>query len=471
MANTTPPTLIDPKGMGGVIAQDGFDYQVAIGLIKLPAWLTNPAFEQLIFEGLEDVEARFFNPYAPAYHVLERIQAKSGALNKSGVKSVFSNFLNFDQHHPKTASIQTLVTPQLPADLVWIARDPKRVRNARPFYAPFGDVTHASDAALSASFQDEFGLELGNFVCSSAEVTFEAVTTNAQAAARFAAELCEAFPEVDQLSSGVQKQAFHSLVTLAGQMRGRPMDRNMLVREIEAVLGRPILSRPDFPLHIRSSRQEPNNSAMEIDASAFSGPPGNFPPTVIWDKDLIGPLQTTASWLQKNGIREVSLSGGYRTSTSIVIGKSLRAATGFELSIPTKSGVWRTDSHGHETAVNLVVNEASMLVNTELNVAFGILQDPATILFQGGLQPEQVLRLHSSDPVVSAEAAQALVAQVKRIVTAAVIKLQPLGINLYFAGPAALAIALGHRWNVMPKTQLHEFDAQNRTYQRTAILI
>jgi hypothetical protein len=110
-------------------------------------------------------------------------------------------------------------------------------------------------------------------------------------------------------------------------------------------------------------------------------------------------------------------------------------------------------------------------VNTELNVAFGILQDPAATLVQGGLRPEQVLRLHSSDPVVSAQAAQALVAQVKRIVTAAVVKLQPSTINLYFAGPAALAIALGHRWNAMPKTQLHEFDAQKRTYRGTAILV
>ena len=51
------PTLTDKKGMGGITAQEGFDYQVWNGLIRIPSWLRNPAFEGLIFEGLEDLEA------------------------------------------------------------------------------------------------------------------------------------------------------------------------------------------------------------------------------------------------------------------------------------------------------------------------------------------------------------------------------------------------------------------------------
>lgn len=79
------PALSDGKSLGGMIAQDGFDYQLWDGLARLSAWLANPAFEELIFEGLEDLEARFFAPQAPRHRLLERYQAKSGKDRKSVV--------------------------------------------------------------------------------------------------------------------------------------------------------------------------------------------------------------------------------------------------------------------------------------------------------------------------------------------------------------------------------------------------
>jgi CBASS immunity sensor of nucleotide second messenger signals len=44
-------------------------------------------------------------------------------------------------------------------------------------------------------------------------------------------------------------------------------------------------------------------------------------------------------------------------------------------------------------------------------------------------------------------------------------------IDLFFAGPAALAIALGHRWNALPPTQLYEFLPSERRYVKTALLL
>ena len=86
--SSNTPTLTDARGMGGVVAQDGFDYQLWDGLARLPAWLSNPAFEQIMFEGLEDLEARFFAPQAPRERLLERFQAKSGSLQPADVRAV-----------------------------------------------------------------------------------------------------------------------------------------------------------------------------------------------------------------------------------------------------------------------------------------------------------------------------------------------------------------------------------------------
>ena len=68
MSGPKGPTLTDAVGLGGVVAQDGFDYQVWNTIVRLPAWLRNPAFEGFAIEALEDVEARFFAPRAPRHH-------------------------------------------------------------------------------------------------------------------------------------------------------------------------------------------------------------------------------------------------------------------------------------------------------------------------------------------------------------------------------------------------------------------
>ena len=64
-----------------------------------------------------------------------------------------------------------MVTPRLPPTLAWLARDPLRVRRARPFYASYADIIAASDAALRHSLVETYGLELGEFVASAVEVS------------------------------------------------------------------------------------------------------------------------------------------------------------------------------------------------------------------------------------------------------------------------------------------------------------
>jgi hypothetical protein len=102
-AKSQSPALSDAKSLGGVIAQDGFDYQLWDGLARLPSWLVNPAFEELIFEGLEDLGARFFAPQAPRRRLLERYQAKSGNLAPKDVRDVFTTFQTFESAYPGLA--------------------------------------------------------------------------------------------------------------------------------------------------------------------------------------------------------------------------------------------------------------------------------------------------------------------------------------------------------------------------------
>lgn len=465
------PALTDARGMGGVIAQDGFDYQLWDGLARLPAWLANPAFEQMIFEGLEDLEARFFAPHAPRERLLERFQAKAGALAPADVRAVLQTFSEFETAFPNAARVQTLVTPRLPPTVSWLARDPDRVRKARPFYAPFADVMAASDAELRNQLTETYGDPLGVFVAESVEVSERNLPDRDAAVMLFGVELDRTYPSLEAQSRRVA-EAFEALSALARRSIGAPLGRAILRQTIEDALGRPLPLPQSFPLYIRSDRNEANERSLEIDASAFSGRDGAFPSQVEWAEHLLAPLDRTARWLRRQTVSRIALSGSYRLTAAMVLGWAFRAAIGFELEIPTRDGVWPTDDRpSPDMRQPWRVSEPMALHGDQLIVSVGILRDPAADLEQtAGIPAQSALALYLEEPIPSAKSAQAAASTIKRTVDSAVARLHPRGIQLYFAGPAALALALGHRWNAMAPTQLHEFNISERSYVPTALI-
>jgi hypothetical protein len=463
------PTLTDAEGMGGVIAQDGFDFQLWDGLSRLPGWLQNPAFEALIFEGLEDLEARFFAPTAPQRRLLERYQAKSGGLQPQDVVAVFERFFEFEQAHPQVARVQTLVTPLLPPTIRWVGRDAARVRRARPFYAPFARIVTTSDDAFKNELVTKYGQRLGTFIAENVEVDERSWPTKGAAAAGFGEAFGRAFPGIDVLQSRMTS-AFNGICELARQNIGCSLSRKQLVDCIEANLHTALFSSGAFPVFIRSDRNGSNEGALELDASGFSGQGRTFPPPEEWQRDLVQPVEATAQWLSSYAIRRVSIRGSYRLTTGFVLGSSLRAAHGFDLDIPTRECAWPTDDHADANQrTDWVISLPEILASDDLVVSVGVLRQPANDLRMKGTAPNAILDAFLAQPVTSAKAAQHGVAQVKAAVSIAASRLKPKKIRLYYAGPAAFAVALGHRWNALPQTCLHEFIA-NRGYVATATI-
>ena len=168
-------------------------------------------------------------------------------------------------------------------------------------------------------------------------------------------------------------------------------------------------------MHIRSDRNEEDETALEIDGSMFSGGAVPFPVPERWAEDLVAPLDRTARWLRASAVSRVALGGSYRLSTAMTLGWAFRAASGFELEIPMRDGPWLTDDRLPS-------------------------EDPAT-----PWRITEPAALEGDDLVVSIGA-----------------RLKPNGIKLCMAGPAAFAVALGYRWNAIPPTQLHEFMISER---------
>lgn len=470
MIDRRPPTLLETKSMGGIHAQGGTDYQIWDGLIRVPAWLRNPCFEGMIFEGLEDMEARFFAPHAPRHYLLDRFQSKSGPLKRSELIAVFNEFQRFEGAFPKVARIQRLVTPGLPPELAWLARDADRLRRARPFYAPFDDVRAASDATHSGALTGVLGEDLGRFVDDNVEIALRSLPDRSHALAAFNAALTTAYPKLDVPQRKVEA-GFDALEVLARRSIGTSMSSRTLFDTLEKEVGIALRSLGGPRLHVLSDRNASVDDAIEIDARAFSGDSGAYPDTATWASGLLAPLDHTARWLRANAQQRLTLSGSYRLSSGFALGWSFRSAIGFELGIETKSGTWATDDRPSSGSIQPPWSIApAQRTHTESLVAIvGVLRDPSRdVALSKGLDPlRDVFVAHLAEAIPTAAAAQASVGIIKSAIASTAAAFAAQRIELYIAGPVALAVALGHRWNAMPPTQLHEFVAAERRYVPT----
>jgi hypothetical protein len=207
---------------------------------------------------------------------------------------------------------------------------------------------------------------------------------------------------------------------------------------------------------------------LEIDARSFSGGKAGFPREAAWTADLLGPLGLTAKWLRSAGVSRISISGSYRLTTAFVMGWSFRSAIGFELELPTRDGAWATDDRpgSGDALPDWRIIQPSVLTVDRLVVCVGVLRDPRLELRH--LPENAILSFFLDAPVTSGRMAQRSVSLIKHEVDSAARRLNPKAIDFYFAGPAALAGMLGHRWNAMPRTQLHEYVAESRLYLPTA---
>jgi len=84
-------SMLDPKYIGGVIGGQGYAFQNAYILHRLPDWLADPTFAGLQPEGWEDVEV-FFEDEAGKRR--QAIQVKNHPVTPSKAKKIFEEFQN-----------------------------------------------------------------------------------------------------------------------------------------------------------------------------------------------------------------------------------------------------------------------------------------------------------------------------------------------------------------------------------------
>lgn len=184
---------------------------------------------------------------------------------------------------------------------------------------------------------------------------------------------------------------------------------------------------------------------------------------------LARPLSQTKAWiLRHRGTRRIRLTGNRRLSTSLAIGAVFSAVAGFVVEMENRGGeLWSTDAHPTADTPAFPLEVGGDVFRAErLVVSVGVTRDIADEVDRTlgglGLLEASTLHLHHEGPVISAEHANKAAKAVKDALVDALARSGGDHVDLFFAGPSALALFVGHRLNATASVQCHEWVSRDK---------
>jgi len=458
-----PGSLLAKEATGGEIAEGGFRFQDGMALARLPVWLAQSGFSQLIREALGDTEARFFIPGKGALR--EFNEYKNHRLTPSEFWPEIERFLELEHAHPGTYRAYRLVCTDVNDELRAICRALDRVRKAIPFYDGVSSIVEGSfeelaDMVIEEGKRDNAFVE---FLFKKVQVDFEAPRQRDLAILLFQSELGRQLPECAALSVAQMRAAGQALKAVLTSKTVEPIHRAELVATLRgAAPGFEFATLDRTRLHTASEPESPwdTRPALLLEWARFSGRGTRaYPGESEWREGL-EELTRTRDWILSSGApRTIRLQGTRRASTSVALGSAFSATAGFVIEVENRGDFLRTDQHaGPETrtyewsieeAGGDPVNEIAVVLSVKRAIAGDVRS------FIAGSWPTE-LTLHSSGAMLSADQINLAVEKAKERISAAISRSGASVVHLFLAVPGPFALFLGHRLNATCTIQCYE---------------
>jgi len=183
-----------------------------------------------------------------------------------------------------------------------------------------------------------------------------------------------------------------------------------------------------------------------------------------WDAKVGPAIRNAARELEAYATRRVHVTGSMRLPLWFALGRALPDVRGWVLSLDQRTEEWSTDATPEEVTAR-VVAETHIGNGPDLaiiiSITHDISEDVTRYISQTRRPVGTVLALGpQSEPgnrvVTSAGWATAWVRSAREQARRAANNAGTTRAHLYMAAPAALAMMLGHQWNLMPPTTIYE---------------
>jgi SMODS-associated and fused to various effectors sensor domain len=464
------PSLLERESRGGDVAEGGFAFQESVVMSYVPVWLAHEGFEEMTQESMGDAEAKFFVPGRPLAR--ELVEVKNHRVVPAEFWKEVGRFRDLDEGSPDTFHRFVLVGKELGEDIKRLKNGLERVRGPHSFY----DETPIETASFAVYAEMVIGMghskDEARFLFERVEIRDDLTTDQVQWRGVFTGELFSHFPEYEELPGRIVGDVYEGLGDLLRSLRNRSISRKEIERRI---LGRvPVAKRPPVrPVVVRTSigdeREEagPEIRPIRLDWKDFYGGSGRFYPLPAeWDDRLIGELRQTKEWiLRHRSTRRVRLIGNRRLSAALAVGAVFSAVAGFVVEMEVRGGqLWATDAYPTEETPSFPVSTSGEVFACErLVVSVGVMRDISGAVEESldalGLAGAPTLHLHSDEAVRSAEHANKAAKILKETIVEMLWRCGGTRVELFFAGPAFLAMALGHGVNAVAPVRCHEWGS------------
>jgi len=476
--NSKPVSLVERESTGGEIASSGFDFQDNFLVTKIPYFLSFQGFTSLTQESIADIEVKYFVPGVG--EKIEAFEVKDHQVTPKEFWEEMERFQRINSENPDLYLFFTLISPSLSKEIHPLINKLRRIRDPCHFYPENSKLIESSyevfkDIVLGMG-KDE---KMADFLFRKVLID-SAWNPHEQVVGVFCDEFAKCFPQYETISHSTIKNIYPNLLEFIKFRKNKPICRMELEKQILDIIKErsQIFSRP---IMINTLIKNKNKLEKEfcLNWESFFGGDGRiFPPAEQWNQTLIGELEETKNWiLQNSNSRDIHLLGNRRISTSLALGHTFSAVSGFSLEINIGDESFRTDSHPDDSTPEYPLSVIpAIFENNEskrLAVTIGIMRDIGdevkNYLSAEGKSNQPLLTIFSDNPVSSASQANVAVRRIKGYISDALVKGNIETTDLFFAGPSFLALFLGHRLNATSKTQCYEWIGPNK-YAPTCLL-
>lgn len=467
---------------------DGFDFQMDLFLCKLPYWLSIEGFTSFISEGIGDGEAKFFLPSEGVK--VELVQVKNHYLFMKKFREVIYNFKDIDEGNPGMYRWFTLCCDGVSKEIKSLLKGLKRLRNSQSFYQGSEIYRNSYEDYKKRALYLGIDEKMADFLYQKVfiepnwnllSVEEESIAENV-AKSIFQDQLKKHFRIYRKLLSEDLDKIYYALKELLRENRARTISRIQIEKTIQTVIEEeynhyPIPQKPTIITTGIGVKQEVIDKGICFNCSAFfGGEERDYPPKEEWNSKLVKELRDTKEWIIRHrNTQHIRLEGRCRLSVAFAIGYVFSEVAGFTIEMEHQNKIWLTSYYPADDVPDYPLSvEFQEGTGDRLVVAIGITpinigKAVKTYLERENLCDLPILCLSSSQRILS-DQANLVVDKIKSHILNTVYECGAKHVDLFYAGPATIALFLGHRWNPIHSVQCYEYISKTGKYVPTCQL-
>jgi hypothetical protein len=353
-----------------------------------------------------------------------------------------------------------------------------RVRGSQGFY-------ECQDTVQQNSIQDYIQLvkskngteEDARFLLEKVIVETDWNTAKPHGEAVFKQAVADHLEEYGDLSVRTLDDIYNHLGIFMRQQRNRMISRQVLESKLREKI--PAHQQPPFRPIIIYTAISPddnlNHPGLRFDWTALSGNDSRAIASPEQWNQLPIVLQGTRTWIENHrNSKCIRLLGNRRLSACLAIGSVFSAVRGYAIEMDYRGEIWATDTHpttetpAYPLSDQIIEGTGDRLV-VSISIARNIFPEVQVNLEQFNLSDMPLLDIQGTQPITSSAQANQVVGSLKKIIVQHLQATNCHEIHLFYAGPAHVALFLGHRLDATAPIVCYGWS-ENRQYSRTCRL-